>query len=164
MQPSYNPIGSRFSQPAAANRGPIIQPGFFPVKKSQASTTWLTATVNSAPSSSSSSSQKPQPSITDKNAEEINVPNFQDDYRVYTAAETENELRDLMGGSMNQELEEEVDMADAIVDGFKEGITLLPHQIVGRAWMKERETGKKAGGILADDMGYVYRFVSRVHY
>lgn len=43
---------------------------------------------------------------------------------------------------------------DAIVDGFQEGIKLLPHQVIGRKWMTERESGKKAGGILADDMGY----------
>ena len=61
-----------------------------------------------------------------------------------------------MGNSMNQDVVDSIDLEeDAIVPGFREGIRLLPHQIVGRAWMKDRETGKKAGGILADDMGCV---------
>jgi hypothetical protein len=44
-------------------------------------------------------------------------------------------------------------MSQALVEGFRDGIVLMPHQVLGRAWMKERETGKKTGGILADDMG-----------
>lgn len=58
---------------------------------------------------------------------------------------------------MNVDVETEIDMEDAIVKGFKEGIKLLPHQILGRAWMRDREdvTKKRTGGILADDMGYV---------
>ncbi|KAF5323139.1 hypothetical protein D9611_009212 [Ephemerocybe angulata] len=142
IKTALNAPGTRPLQPTNGARAPFIQPGFLklgPPKPSQVPTP--------AASSSSSSSSK------DKDAEEIPVPNFQDDYRVYTSAETEKELRDLMGNAMNQDVEVDVDMEDAIVPGFKDGITLLAHQIVGRAWMKERETGKKAGGILADDMG-----------
>ncbi|EJD05330.1 uncharacterized protein FOMMEDRAFT_138838 [Fomitiporia mediterranea MF3/22] len=47
----------------------------------------------------------------------------------------------------------DIDMKDAVVDGFQENIKLLPHQVIGRKWMADRESGKKAGGILADDMG-----------
>ena len=61
-----------------------------------------------------------------------------------------------MDGGMDQELETEINMDDAMVKGFREDIRLLPHQIVARAWMKEREdpSKKRFGGILADDMGY----------
>lgn len=77
-----------------------------------------------------------------------------------TAEETEKDLKDLLQGTFNgreegeaDKEEEEIDMTEAIVKGFRDGITLLPHQIIGKKWMKERETGKKYGGILADDMG-----------
>lgn len=55
------------------------------------------------------------------------------------------------------DVEAEIDMEEANVKGFKEGIQLLPHQILGRAWMRDREdvTKKRTGGILADDMGLV---------
>lgn len=63
-----------------------------------------------------------------------------------------------MSGGMNTDLENhvEIDMSQSKVEGFTEGIELLPHQILGRAWMKDREdvTKKAHGGILADDMGY----------
>ncbi|KAI0342449.1 hypothetical protein BDW22DRAFT_1330967 [Trametopsis cervina] len=69
-----------------------------------------------------------------------------------TQADTEKALRDLMADVRNDS-QVEIDMSDAIVPGFREGIVLLPHQIIGRRWMAERETGKRMGGILADDMG-----------
>lgn len=73
------------------------------------------------------------------------------EYRV-SSEDADKALRDLMadvGTNVNQE----IDMDEAIVPGFKEGIVLLPHQIIGRKWMADRETGKRNGGILADDMG-----------
>ncbi|KAL4267211.1 SNF2/RAD54 Helicase and Transcription Factor [Pleurotus pulmonarius] len=68
--------------------------------------------------------------------------------------DTEKALKELMSGSMNDE-EADIDMSEAIVKGFKENIRLLPHQVIGKKWMKEREdvTQKRYGGILADDMG-----------
>ena len=71
-----------------------------------------------------------------------------------SAADAERALQDLLSQSMN-DVNEEIDMQLAEVKGFREGVKLLPHQVVGRLWMKERETGKKLGGILADDMGCV---------
>ncbi len=73
------------------------------------------------------------------------------EYRM-TTTDAEKALKDLMtdvkdGGDI------EINMEDAIVAGFKDNVRLLPHQVIGRTWMKERETGKRTGGILADDMG-----------
>lgn len=72
-----------------------------------------------------------------------------------TAAAADKELKNLMEGSMNVDIEAEINPEDMIVKSFREKFKLLPHQGLGRVWMKERETGKKAGGILADDMGYL---------
>jgi hypothetical protein len=84
---------------------------------------------------------------------------LQDEGHLYdpqtSAAEAEKALRQLVEDSHNDNEDDQVDMSLAIVEGFQDGITLLPHQVLGRVWMKERETGKKAGGILADDMGWV---------
>ncbi|GJE98728.1 DEAD/DEAH box helicase [Phanerochaete sordida] len=66
--------------------------------------------------------------------------------------DTEKALQDLMS-DVGSSIEHEVDMSEAIVPGFKDGIKLMPHQIIGRKWMAERESGKRTGGILADDMG-----------
>jgi SNF2 family DNA or RNA helicase len=74
------------------------------------------------------------------------------DQRMSTA-ETEKALRALVEDSITHDDEVEINMDEAIVEGFKDGITLLPHQVLGRAWMRERESSKKTGGILADDMG-----------
>jgi SNF2-related domain len=75
-----------------------------------------------------------------------------------TVVEAEKDLQDLLqqsfdGRGEDESARDEVDMSQAVVDGFCEGIRLLPHQVAGRVWMTERESGKKLGGILADDMG-----------
>lgn len=72
-----------------------------------------------------------------------------------TAADAEKELKALISGNMNEETEQEIDADEKIVEGFKDGITLMDHQVIGKKWMAEREDikGKKHGGILADDMG-----------
>ena len=101
----------------------------------------------------------PEPEDADDDDEEVvKIPDFHNDNTVLTPAEAEKALRDLMSGAMNQDLDSDIDidMSQEIVDGFKDGIKLLPHQILGRAWMKDREdlSKKRTGGILADDMGY----------
>ncbi len=92
----------------------------------------------------------------------VKIPDFQHDNTYLSPAEAEKALRELMSGGMNQELDSniDIDISQEIVDGFKEGIKLLPHQILGRAWMRDREdlTKKRTGGILADDMGYCLFF------
>ena len=57
-----------------------------------------------------------------------------------------------------EEEEDEEDMEDGAVEGLK--VKLLPHQVEGVDWMKDKEVGVKKnngilpkGGILADDMG-----------
>ncbi|KAG6815677.1 hypothetical protein H0H87_012343 [Tephrocybe sp. NHM501043] len=85
----------------------------------------------------------------------IPIPDVPGDDVYLSPEASEKALRELMSGGMDQELENEVDMEDATVKGFRKDIKLLPHQIIGRAWMKEREdpAKKRYGGILADDMG-----------
>lgn len=72
-----------------------------------------------------------------------------------TFDEAQTAMRDLLSGAVGAIDITNVDMKDAVVDGFDDNFRLMPHQIQGRAWMKERETGKKAGGILADVSYYV---------
>lgn len=70
-----------------------------------------------------------------------------------TAEQAEKDIRALCEDTLAQGEDVEIDMSLAKVPGFKESVTLLPHQIIGRTWMAEREQGKGRGGILADDMG-----------
>ena len=70
-----------------------------------------------------------------------------------SATEAEKALRALVEDTVNSTEDTEIDMSEAIVPGFVDGFVLLPHQVIGRNWMRDRETGKKTGGILADDMG-----------
>ncbi|KAI0058225.1 hypothetical protein BV25DRAFT_1811065 [Artomyces pyxidatus] len=46
------------------------------------------------------------------------------------------------------------DDTSAIVVGFRDGIALLPHQVISRVWMRRQEEAEnRRGGVLADDMG-----------
>ena len=85
------------------------------------------------------------------------MPELREEYGMMSSSDAEKALRDLMGGAMNDDVDAEIDMDEAIVEGFQDGVVLLPHQILGRAWMRDREdlTRKRTGGILADDMGYI---------
>ncbi|KAH9847016.1 SNF2 family N-terminal domain-containing protein [Lenzites betulinus] len=69
-----------------------------------------------------------------------------------TQSEQEQALRDFVHEGYN---DGDVDFKpeDALVEGFRDGVKLLPHQIKSRTFMADRESGKKNGGILADDMG-----------
>lgn len=86
--------------------------------------------------------------------EAIQIPDFVNDRVYMSSKEADEALRQLIEGSVNDDVD--IDMDDATVEGFKPNIKLLPHQVLGRAWMRERENAerKTSGGILADDMGY----------
>jgi len=91
----------------------------------------------------------------ERDGEVVQMPAFTGGIDYLSPTDTDKALRDLMSGNMNEDVDVDVAPEDAHVNGFKEGFTLLPHQIIGRKWMKERENPaeKKMGGILADDMG-----------
>jgi hypothetical protein len=93
------------------------------------------------------------PARVDPYAEILNVRGPENEYM--SPAEAEKALRDLIGGGINVKKDTEIDMSQAIVPGFRDNIRLLPHQVLGRIWMKDREDvkEKRNGGILADDMG-----------
>ncbi|KAJ7096037.1 SNF2 family N-terminal domain-containing protein [Mycena epipterygia] len=90
---------------------------------------------------------------TDAPDEEIRFPDFAPE-RSLTPKEAEAALRDLFEHGTDDS-STPINDADAVVAGFRPEIRLMTHQILSRAWMRDREdsTKKKAGGILADDMG-----------
>ncbi|KAG8736436.1 hypothetical protein FRC10_009318 [Ceratobasidium sp. 414] len=88
----------------------------------------------------------------DANGEQFNIDVGGDDLKS-TPDDAQRALKELVEGAIGTADLEGVDMKDATVNGFRDNITLMPHQIQGRAWMRERESGRKCGGILADDMG-----------
>ncbi|KAG9083196.1 hypothetical protein FRC07_013982, partial [Ceratobasidium sp. 392] len=91
----------------------------------------------------------------DAEGEKFNFNVGGDDIRT-TPDDAQRALKELVEGAIGTADLEGVDMKDATVTGFRDGITLMPHQIQGRAWMRDRETGKKCGGILADDVSRRY--------
>ncbi|KAF8470373.1 SNF2 family N-terminal domain-containing protein [Gautieria morchelliformis] len=103
---------------------------------------------------SSITSNGPHQALAELEAETFDVPvDSPYDYEVKkTTAEADKELKELFEGVL-EDGPAEIDMSEAIVDGFADGITLKPHQIKGRLWMRDRETDRKAGGMLCDDMG-----------
>lgn len=63
--------------------------------------------------------------------------------------DAEKHMRELLAGAVG-DADEAVGDGEDIVDGFAENIRLMPHQVRGVRWMRERESGRKYGGILAD--------------
>ncbi|KAJ7217158.1 SNF2 family DNA-dependent ATPase [Mycena pura] len=98
------------------------------------------------------------PQQEDDGDENILVPDFAPDPYggdVLSPEQAESALRDLMASDSNADDTAEVNMEEAIVPGLRDKIRLMPHQVLGRAWMRDREdpAKKRFGGILADDMG-----------
>ena len=92
----------------------------------------------------------------DSNLELLHIPEINDPTvnPNMSSADADRELRDLMSGGISTDVGP-IDMTEARVKGLQDDILLLPHQVIGRAWMRERENTaeKRHGGILADDMG-----------
>ena len=71
--------------------------------------------------------------------------------------EVQKEADDKPDDNADADDEEEAEEDESVVEGL--AVKLMPHQIVGVRWMKEKELGAKGkgslskGGILADDMG-----------
>ena len=68
--------------------------------------------------------------------------NLQEEGHLYdpatSAAEAEKALRQLVEDSHNDNEDDEVDMDQAIVEGFRDGIALLPHQVLRPPRSKSR--------------------------
>jgi hypothetical protein len=92
----------------------------------------------------------PSPSATPQNGDEFNLGKIAFDpmERRKTTDEAQKQLMDLVESAYGDDTP--IDMSLAEVEGFADGWTLKPHQVQARVWMKERESGKKVGGILGD--------------
>ena len=108
----------------------------------------------------STSYPTPDPSVTDDNEVEgidVEAEVTQQDRNELggkPSEQAEEDVKDLFKGStVNHEVERKKN--DDIISAFPDDFRLLPHQVQAREWMKNRETGRSHGGILADDMGLV---------
>ena len=75
-----------------------------------------------------------------------------------SAAEVQAEWTEIIQSLKNDASEiGPIDEEDQHVAGFADGIRLKPWQVQGRFWMRDREEGKKRGGILADDVSPLHQ-------
>ncbi len=73
-----------------------------------------------------------------------------DDYQRLSVVDANKDMLELLSGAIGDGEHDDVKDGDDQVDGFANGVKLMPHQVRGTKWMKARETGRKNGGILAD--------------
>ncbi|KAL7419356.1 hypothetical protein Q5752_006194 [Cryptotrichosporon argae] len=85
--------------------------------------------------------------VFDVNAAKITA----EDYNVFHG-DAEEHMKELLAGAVG-EVDEGIEEGEDVVEGFASSVRLMPHQVRGVKWMKEREKNRKYGGILADDMG-----------
>ncbi|CAO1638861.1 unnamed protein product [Sympodiomycopsis kandeliae] len=100
------------------------------------------------PSTASAFASKPEHDAWDDQQGVKDAPDF-----VFAATQTPEEREKALTKMIEQavHLDDDYKPEDAIVDGL--GVKLMPHQIQGYRWMRQREAGECKGGILADDMG-----------
>ncbi|WVO16853.1 hypothetical protein L204_104539 [Cryptococcus depauperatus] len=71
--------------------------------------------------------------------------------------DSDQHMQELLSGAIgdgeNEIGDDGVKEGEDVVEGFAKDIRLMPHQVRGVRWMKQREKARKYGGILADDMG-----------
>jgi hypothetical protein len=79
-----------------------------------------------------------------------NIKNDPDDHLRVSADQAEADMRELLSGAIGDGEDDQGEQGSNLVDGFAEGMSLMPHQVRGVAWMGKRETGRSRGGILAD--------------
>ena len=73
-----------------------------------------------------------------------------DDHHRVSADQAEADMRELLSGAIGDGEDDQGEQGSNLVNGFAEGMSLMPHQVRGVAWMGKRETGRSRGGILAD--------------
>lgn len=81
-----------------------------------------------------------------------------EDYATFDG-DADKHMRELLSGAIGDGEDEMGDDAvkegEEIVKGFAADIRLMPHQVRGVRWMRNRESGRKYGGILADVSGMI---------
>ncbi|SPO31773.1 related to ULS1  len=112
---------------------------------------------SSSPSKSRSKTYQPSQSLYMSDDYQPSAPSrtmFPNDAAVgpsIDAATRDKQLQDLLSNMVNVTEVSDDARTSAKIAGLR--CMLLPHQVQGVAWMREREKGSAKGGILADDMG-----------
>lgn len=109
--------------------------------------------IYTMPEQSSSEPLPPTPDSDDdgEEREDFDLNNAQVTAEDYVRHhDPEEQMRELLAGAIGDGEDKLGKEGDDIVEGFAKDIKLMPHQVRGVGWMRERESGRKRGGILAD--------------